>query len=251
MATNNRFHRFIQVVWENEQFLSISELETTITLPTIAEALHQARFRMPNMSAYIDGVGKRFYDKNQYQLTSDEVITLLLYTREVGDEDLHVSLNKALRSKDNEARNSWLPFLQLLYSAFKKLPPFDGCCWRAGTSEIRNQIQEGQSITWSGISSCMVQSSLIKKECLNKNGILFRINTIYAKYIYNYSTDSNVQEILLMPGTRLQVGKIEPHEKDKGITLVYLQEQSVTGKEAPMPILMRSESQYEQTPSGK
>ncbi|CAF1444946.1 unnamed protein product [Rotaria sp. Silwood1] len=54
-----------------------------------------------------------------------------------------------------------------------------------------------------------------------------------------------------MPGTRLQVGKIEPHEKDKGITLVYLQEQSVTGKEAPMPILMRSESQYEQTPSGK
>ncbi|CAF3658451.1 unnamed protein product [Rotaria sp. Silwood1] len=52
-----------------------------------------------------------------------------------------------------------------------------------------------------------------------------------------------------MPGTRLQVGKIEPHEKDKGITLVYLQEQSVTGKEAPMPILMRSESQYEQTPS--
>ncbi|CAF1274336.1 unnamed protein product [Rotaria sordida] len=49
-----------------------------------------------------------------------------------------------------------------------------------------------------------------------------------------------------MPGTRLQVEKIEPHEKDKGITEVYLQEQSVAGKEAPMPILKSSEHQYEQ-----
>ncbi|CAF4162544.1 unnamed protein product [Rotaria sordida] len=53
-----------------------------------------------------------------------------------------------------------------------------------------------------------------------------------------------------MPGTRLQVEKIEPHEKDKGITEVYLQEQSVAGKEAPMPILKSSEHQYEQMLSG-
>ncbi|CAF3868793.1 unnamed protein product [Rotaria sordida] len=54
-----------------------------------------------------------------------------------------------------------------------------------------------------------------------------------------------------MPGTHLQVEKIEPHEKDKSITLVYLQEQSVTRKEVPMPTLMSSEHQYEQTPSVK
>ncbi|CAF4075373.1 unnamed protein product, partial [Rotaria sordida] len=223
MATHNRFHRFIQVVWENEQFWSMNELETN-TLLTIEEALHQAKFHIPNLNAYIDDVKKRLLDDNQYKLTSNELIALLLYIREVGEEDLHVPLNKALRSKDKEACNSWLPFLQLLYSAFKKLPAFEGCCWRAGTSEIRDQIQEGQCITW--------------------------INAIYAKYIDNYSTDPNTQEILLMPGTRLQVEKIELHEKDKGITQVYLQEKSMTGKEAPMPILISSERQYEQMTSG-
>ncbi|CAF3111374.1 unnamed protein product [Rotaria sp. Silwood2] len=250
MAENNAFHRFIQMSWEDEKFLPIERLETNNAPLTITQAVQRTKVHMPDLDVCIEDVMKRLPDDKQYKLTLDERVALRLCTEKVAEESLCVRLDRTLRSEDKKARNPWQPFLQLFYSATKKLPDYQGRCWRAGTAEIVKQIQKGKCITWSGISSCSIQFELIEKECLDKNGILFMIDTICAKDISKYSTDPYALEIILMPGTRLVVKNIEPYKKDSTITLVYLQEQVVAEKEATRSIQVKPESPYEQTPFG-
>ncbi|CAF3442824.1 unnamed protein product [Rotaria sp. Silwood2] len=251
MATINTLHRFAQIEWENKSFVPIDGLETNDPPLRITRALPQVTFRMPDWDAFISEVEKRFPNDKQYKLTLDECIALCLYTKEMDKESLYVLVNAALRSGNEKKRNSWLPFLQLFYSAVKKMPNFQGRCWRAGATGILDQIELEERIAWSGISSCSKWVDFITKECSDKKEVLFMIDTVNAKDISKYSTNPCSLEILLMPGTHLVVKNIEPYKEDNTLTLVHLQELTEAEQEAAKSTQLISNSQFEQTSTSK
>ncbi|CAF2844138.1 unnamed protein product [Rotaria sp. Silwood2] len=251
MATSNAFHRFIQVEWKDRNFLPIDGLETNESPTTITQALQRAGNHTHNVETYVKDAEKRFNGKHLGELTYDECAAVFAYTKEIGGESLYASLNQALCSADRKALKPWLPFVRLFYSAIKKLPDLPTECFRVGKAEMLDQIQREQRITWSGISSCSRAPKLIAKQCRDQKSVLFVITAIHAKDISKYSADSDVKEVLLMPGTRLNVSHITRDEKNNNLMLVYLQELNTEQNEAGISTQMKPGSSYKTEASGE
>lgn len=69
---------------------------------------------------------------NPHKLTKDEIAAIYLYTMPWPNAtaSLYYNLNKALRTADRSAAKPYFPYLRLLLSALKKLPPVVGTVHR-------------------------------------------------------------------------------------------------------------------------
>ncbi|CAF5101506.1 unnamed protein product, partial [Rotaria sp. Silwood1] len=72
MATNNAFHRFIQVEWEDKKVLPIDGLKTNERLQAITQALQRASHRLLHVDAYVEGAEEHFSGNKLSGLTFDE-----------------------------------------------------------------------------------------------------------------------------------------------------------------------------------
>ena len=172
---------------ENLPFMSLEEAVKTIAdfQPTVTDDSKKA---------------KEFCRKNTI-LTLNESAAIYLYTM---DRPFYSALNQALRAENPQALEPWSAYLNLLITALRKLPSCSTTMWRGVAGDIGSEFNQNTKHTWGSITSCSSQINVAA--CFaGQKGILFCINAIHGKDITKYSEFQGESEIILMPGTRLQV----------------------------------------------
>ena len=200
-----RINRKSLLACENLPLMSLEEAVKTIAhfQPTVTDDTNKA---------------KEHCRKNTI-LTLNESAAIYLYTM---DRPFYRALNQALRAENPQALEPWLAYLNLLITALRKLPSCSTTMWRGVAGDIGSEFNENTIHTWESITSCSSQINVAA--CFaGEKGILFCINAIHGKDITKYSEFQGEKEIILMPGTRLQVQSTS-FDLNNGFYIVQLNE---------------------------
>ncbi|CAF3691272.1 unnamed protein product [Rotaria sp. Silwood1] len=145
-------------------------------------------------------------------LTQDELAAIYLYTVEwrSGQISLYTILNKALRNtSDRDELRPWYKYLKLFLTALAKLPFVPAqVVWRGVKRNISADFAPGSQIIWWSFSSCTTSLKVLESNLyLGGTGerTLFSIETINGKSIESYSAFNTEDEVLLLPGTYMEV----------------------------------------------
>ncbi|CAM4833549.1 unnamed protein product [Rotaria magnacalcarata] len=138
------------------------------------------------LSRYIKVAKQHCHFPSEHGLTRDESAAVYLYTMEWGKDSFYRVLNQALKSEDRTKLKPWFPFLKLFEVAVEKLPSVKKAIWRVT------------------VNSCSSSVDVIKG-FVDINSTLFLIEAVNGRNIKGYTNFDNEDELILMPGTRLQV----------------------------------------------
>ena len=144
-------------------------------------------------------------------LSRDESASIRLYTMEWsdGERSLYRVLNKTLKSTDRTELRPWFKYLKLFLTALVKLP----CAppqtvWRGVRYIVTDGFDHGAQITWWPFSSCTKTLTVLENETyLGTSGkrTLFSIEVFNGRNIRAHSHFNDEDEILLLPGTFMEV----------------------------------------------
>ena len=184
----------------------VSSIEDAVTplepvLPTIVEKTHEAK----------DNIRDRQNLRTKNNLTRDEETAIYLYSMEWENSQfsLYSLLNTTLRNAHDSAQiKPWFAFLKLFLTALLKIPSLEQTIWRGVKIDLSNDYSKDQEIIWWSISSCTESIDILESDqFLGQVGprTLFSIECCRAKTITEYSAFPGENELLLLPGTKLQV----------------------------------------------
>ncbi|MFC9898378.1 ADP-ribosyltransferase domain-containing protein [Nocardia sp. NPDC127579] len=164
--------------------------------------------------------GKRRADESSETLSADAIAALYLYTCESA---FYRVINRVLRDWDRRKLAPYLPYLRLLFAAVSDLPVHTRPLWRGVSLDLRAQYPEGKTITWWGVSSC-TSDPAVARGFLGGRGkrTLFEVHPARAVSIRDYSRFTGEEEYVLLPGTQLEVTRIET--RPAGLSIVHLTE---------------------------
>lgn len=158
-------------------------------------------------------------------LTPDETASIQLYSMQwpLFENTLYIHLNRALWTNNRQALRPWLPYLKLFLTALYKLPSSRTTVWRGVQCDLREKYRNGQSVIWRGISSCVSARSVIE-QLLGDSGprTIFSIEVQNAKSIREYPYVKDEEEIILLPGTYLQV--VDTARAAPNLTIIHMKE---------------------------
>ena len=158
-------------------------------------------------------------------LTSDEAASIQLYSMQWPpmENTLYIHLNRALWTTNRQALRPWFPYLKLFLTALNKLPSSRTTVWRGVQGDLRPKYRKGQSVIWWGISSCVSARSVIE-QLLGDSGprTIFSIEVQNAKSIREYPYFKDEEEIILLPGTYLQV--VDGVRAAPNLTIIHMKE---------------------------
>ncbi len=156
-------------------------------------------------------------------LTTDESAAIHLYTIQWPDSycSLYDCLNRTLRSEQRNELKPWFSYLKLILTALYKLPPLKKTIWRAILGNVDNQYKRYK--IWWGFSSC-TDSQKMAEQFVGNSGerTVFKINCTKGRCIGSHSYFREEKEILLMPGTYLEV--LNKWTNADGLHMIELQE---------------------------
>ncbi|CAF4179652.1 unnamed protein product, partial [Adineta steineri] len=145
------------------------------------------------------------------KLTKDEAASIHMYTMEWedGHKSLYTILNYTLRMGDRDGLKPWYKYLKLFLTALVKLP----CAppqtvWRGVRRNITEEFPPGAQITWWSFSSCTTSLNVLESDLYLGNvgeRTLFSIELINGRTIKDYSYFDTEDEILMLPGTYMEV----------------------------------------------
>ena len=148
-------------------------------------------------------------------LTQDESAAIHLYTMEWETSSgeppgsFYTQLNQTLKQVDRVRLRPWFRFLKLFLTALAKLPPAPRqTVWRGVRKNYSADYAPGDEVTWWAFSSCTASLSVLESELyLGTTGTrtLFSIEAINGRTVRSHSYFKNEDEILLLPGTFLEV----------------------------------------------
>ncbi|MGK5523166.1 ADP-ribosyltransferase domain-containing protein, partial [Micromonospora sp. URMC 107] len=182
------------------------------------------------VAALLSGLGRhveqshRFGEKQADDaadgLCADEIAALYLYTCESA---FYRQINATLRHPDRSRIVPYLPYLRLLFSAVSRLPARTEPLWRGVSLDLRAQYPLGQTVTWWGVSSCTSKLS-VAQAFLGGRGrrTLFEVLPVRAVGIRRFSAFTGEEELILAPGTQLQVTDVRTERN--GLCTVRLTE---------------------------
>jgi len=187
---------------------SSSELEEANRIPifgyedspllTLEEAIEKISSTIPHTMDYV-AKAKKKYNAHQ-NLSWNESAAIYLYTMET---PIFSHLNKTLRDRNRQALKPWFAFLKLFISALEKLPPIKATVWRGVNYDDTLTFVDKDIHIWWGVNSCSINTRTVQ-QFLSETGTLFVIDTIHGKDISAFSAFPDEQEVILMPGTRVQ-----------------------------------------------
>jgi hypothetical protein len=164
---------------------------------------------MPNLHLFVKDARKYCSKNGKHGLTREESAAIYLYTMETneGEDSFYSILNKMLRNEDRKQLKPFFPYLRLYASGVTKLPPLRTNAWRGVNKDLSHLFKKGAVLTWWSISSCSMSVDVIKDFTGNSSQgcTLFLIECLNAKKISDYTCFPKENEIILMPGTQLQV----------------------------------------------
>ena len=199
---------------EPKQILQPISGYTHEPLLTLEEACEPLLNIVPRLPAHI-WVAKQNSKNPSDGLTQDESAAIRLYTMEwdAGSDDVHSSLyaqlNRTLKQVDRTKLRPWFRYLKLFLTALAKLPPAPRqTVWRGVRKNYSADYAPGDEVTWWAFSSCTASLSVLESELyLGTTGTrtLFSIEAINGRTVRSHSYFKNEDEILLLPGTFLEV----------------------------------------------
>ena len=213
-------------------------------LPKIREQTQQAVMDVTNRN--------EIATKNK--LTINEKAAIYLYT--MAWEDNQISLYSLLNQKLRTARNSeqmqpWLGFFKLFFMALIKLPSIEETVWRGIKLDLSNDYTSGQEILWWSVSSCTESIDILQSDhFLGQDGprTLFSIECFRGKLITPFSAYPAENEILLLPGTKLQV--VSKMALAQHLHIIHLKEILLANPYLELP-MTNQELKYERTKNGR
>ena len=148
-------------------------------------------------------------------LTEDESASIRLYTMEWDTavdkprSSLYSQLNRTLKQVDRTKLRPWFRYLKLFLTALAKLPcaPHQ-TVWRGVRKDQSADYPPGAEVTWWAFSSCTTSLNVLESDLYLGNAgtrTLFSIETINGRTIRSHSHFTTEDEILLLPGTYLEV----------------------------------------------
>ncbi len=179
--------------------LTISLEEATTQLidivPDIADMVLMAKL---NCSSPEDG------------LTPDESASIMLYTMEWSPKENSFCyfLNKALRTNDKQQSQPWFLYLKLIFHALSKLKSKHRTVYRGVMNDVSANYPLRCEIVLLEFTTCATSVKTLEEEQHFGNTgtrTLFAIECESSKDISQHSFRKTKDEILLMPGRRLQV----------------------------------------------
>jgi hypothetical protein len=148
-------------------------------------------------------------------LTQDESAAIRLYTMEWDDGpngergSLYSHLNHTLKEIDRTKLHPWFRYLKLFLTGLAKLPLAPRqTVWRGVRKNHSTDYSPGAELTWWAFSSCTTSLSVLESELYLGNvgtRTLFSIETINARTVRSHSHFTTEDEMLLLPGTFLEV----------------------------------------------
>jgi hypothetical protein len=162
------------------------------------------------------------------ELSLDEAAAIALYT---ADSSFYGTLNKLLRDRNRAALKPFFPYLRLMLTARSKLPKHTSAVWRGVKGvDLRAQFPKGKKLYWWAFSSASKNvSTLHNPEFCGTSGTRtqFLIEPLHGIYIEPFSMVEAEAEVLLFPGTKLEV--VDVSDMGHGLFQVHL-------KEVPVPV---------------
>lgn len=144
-------------------------------------------------------------------LTQDEAASIRLYTMECagGHKSLYSILNHTLKTSDRQALHPWFKYLKLFLTALAKIP----CAppqtvWRGVRRNISDAYPCGAQATWWTFSSCTTTLTVLENNRYLGNigeRTLFSIEVFNARNVRAHSHFAIEDELLLLPGTYMEV----------------------------------------------
>ncbi|CAF3026792.1 unnamed protein product [Rotaria sp. Silwood2] len=166
---------------------------------------------IPDILKYASMAIQRIPDNPPDELTRDESAAVHLYTMEWNDTSgsLYFHLNNALRKGDREELQPWLRYLKLFLTALVKIPcSAPQVVWRGLKKNTTDEFQKGAQIIWWAFSSTTKSLSVLENDLyLGTTGerTIFSIEVLNGKNIRAHSYFDDEEEILLLPGTFMEV----------------------------------------------
>ena len=189
-----------------------------LPLLTLEESVQELISFIPDVNKYAI-MAMQNCNQRSSLLTRDESAAIYLYT--MPNISFFESLNRALRTKDQDNLKPWFLFLKLFITALRKLPSIRTTVWRGVCENVSSPFDTDDVHIWWNVNSCSIATN-VASAFVGDGGTLFAIETIHGKDISAFSACSDEQEIILMPGTRLRRRAI-PLEH-KGLFVLHLEE---------------------------
>lgn len=144
-------------------------------------------------------------------LTRDESAAIRLYTMEWtgGHKSLYFILNKTLETENREHLRPWFKYLKLFLTALVHLECVPlRTVWRGVRKDISDEFPPGAQVTWWTFSSCTTTINVLENHLyLGRDGprTLFSIEAFNGRNIRAHSNYDIEDEVLLLPGTYMEV----------------------------------------------
>lgn len=180
-------------------------------LLSLAEACAPLVDIVHNIYLHVSIALERTSNKPADNLTRSESAAIRLYTMEWNDghKSLYFLLNNTLRKADRNSLRPWWKYLKLFLTAIVKIPCLPPqVVWRGVRKDISHEFTHGAAVTWWAFSSCTTTLTVLENDLyLGTTGqrTLCSIEVINGRNIRAHSHYDNEDEILMLPGTYMEV----------------------------------------------
>ncbi|CAF4604384.1 unnamed protein product [Rotaria sp. Silwood2] len=177
--------------------------------------LHEACFPLVdilyNLSFYVELALNETPQEPSDGLTVDESAAIRLYTIEweKPHRSLYSMLNRTIKMASREELRPYFKYLKLFLTALVKIPCVPPLTvWRGVTKNVSADFPPGALVKWRAFSSCTHELTVLENnKYLGTNGerTLFSIEAINGRTVRAHSHFVTEDEILLLPGTQMEV----------------------------------------------
>lgn len=181
-----------------------------------------------DISQYVSIALERTSKHPSNGLTKDEAAAIHLYTMEWndGEKSVYFVLNCTLKKPDREELRPWFKYLKLLLTGLVKIPcATPQTVWRGVRKNVTQDFPRGTEIIWWSFSSCTKTLTVLENDLyLGSNGdrTLFSIEVFNGRNIRDYSHFKTEDEILLLPGTCMEVQSLL--DQPSGLHIIHLKQ---------------------------
>ena len=197
-------------------------------LPSLLEACKPLIDVVDDILHYASIAIEKTPDNPPDDLTHDESASIRLYTMEWNNKkpSLYSVLNRTLRTEHRDKLRPWFKYLALFLTALVKLPcaPLQ-VVWRGVAQDISAQFPRHTDVTWWSFSSCTTTLTVLENALYLGNATnrtLFSIEAFNARNVSAHSFFQTEDEILLLPGTYMEVrSQLHP---TTGLHIIHLRQ---------------------------
>jgi hypothetical protein len=144
-------------------------------------------------------------------LTCDESASIRLYTMDWPEDNasLYIILNRTFRTGDRDKLRPWFKYLKLFLTALAKIPCAQRqTVWRGIRRNVSDAFPREGKVTWWSFSSCTTKRTILENDLYwghTGERTLFHIEVFNARDISAHSHFKTEDEVLLLPGTHMEV----------------------------------------------